>query len=336
MPIAAAPAASECQSVTQRLWGMEPEMVRVVLSPSDLTQPNGTDHDALRSAYETYVTQRMGMRYAVEALNAAGWRYRDRHGALRAWTFDDLRRVLASHWIYAGYVTVGRAHRDQVEILPGSHQPILPEALLAPVALRLEQSHKPGARTRKPFLYPLSALLRCSCGAPLKGIYADNARRYRHLLTCQAGHRYQHRADDIELAVRAHIAALPIPADLRAASDAETLRHLAAQQGGGQEAERERLQLAVDRLAELYADGLLTRPQYDAKRAGYEAQMPAGISVDMPAPGPAAGLPPIAAVIESASPGMLREIAGTLYSEIMVQPDGGLTYQPREWCPWAA
>lgn len=308
----------------------------LVLVPSDLAQPNGTDHDALRSAYELYVTQRMGMRYVVEKLNADGWRYRDRNGQLRAWTFDDLRRALASHWLYAGYVTVGRAHRDHVEILPGSHQPILPEALLAPVALRLEQSHKPGARVRKPFIYPLSSLLRCACGAPLKGIFADGARRYRHMLTCQDGHRYQHRADAIELAVRGHIAALPIPADLQLASDAETLRHLAAQQGGGQDAERERLQLAVDRLAELYADGMLTRAQYDAKRAGYEAQMPAAAAAIHAAPGPAAGLPPIVAAIEVASPGMLREIAAALYDAIVVEPDGTLTYKPQAWCrDWA-
>lgn len=308
----------------------------LVLTPSDLRQANGTDHDALRVLYELYVTERMGMRYVAERLNDSGWRCRDRAGRLRPWNRDDVRRALASHWLYAGYVTVGRAHRDRVEILPGSHEPILPETLLAPVALRLEQSHKPGARIRQPFLYPLSAVLRCACGAPLKGIFADDARRYRHLLRCRDGHRYQHRADDLERAVREHVAGLPIPAAVQAAAGAETLRHLAEQQGGGQAAERERLQLAIDRLAELYADGQITRAQYDQKRAAYEVQMPAGMSMDMPAPGPADGLPPLALAVQAASPGMLREMVSALYEAVVVEPDGGLTYRAREWCQgWA-
>lgn len=304
----------------------------LVLVPSDLAQPNGTDHDALRTAYELYVLDHVGFRYVAQALNDAGWCYRDRTGQLRPWKRDDVRRVFASHWIYAGYVTVGRAHRDQVEILPGSHAPVLPEALLAPVALRLEKSHKPGARKRPPHFYPLTGLLHCACGQALKGSWAFNARRYLHETKCPLGRPWYARADDLEQAARRHIGQLQVPAGLQSQNAGDVLHYLTAEQGGAKEAaENARIDLAVERLAELYADGLLTREQYDAKRATYETQRPAKAAVL--APSPLAGFPPLTDVVQFAAPPLLRDIARALYERIVLD-NGELRFQPREWC-WA-
>lgn len=306
----------------------------LVLVPDTRAQPNGTDHDALTAAYELYAGSHMGFRPVADMLNQYGWRYRDRRGQLRPWRRDDVRRVFASHWIYAGYVTVGRAHRDQIEILPGSHAPILPAALIAPIALRLERSHKQGARTRQPYLYPLTGLLYCvGCGAPMKGAYTWHARRYQHETRCTVGRPWYVRADLLEDAVRARLGGLRLPADIQAATAADVLARMAAEAGPDTGSERARLQLAVDRLAELYADGLIDRAQYDRQRAAYLAQMPAdqraGAAV------PLAGLPPLAEVVAAAAPELLRDLVRALYSRI--DWDGEkLVYTPLDWCAaWA-
>lgn len=310
----------------------------LVLVPSNQAQPNGTDHDALRAVYESYVRERQGFRRVAVQLNEAGWRYRDRAGQLRPWTRDDVRRVLASHWLYAGYVTVGRAHRNQTEILPGSHAPLLPEGLLAPVALRFESSHKLGARRRPPYDYPLSGLLHCVCGQALKGAFSMEARRYMHEFKCPAGRPWYIRADELEFSAREHLAGLRLPDAVTAVSDAALLRWLMAEQGGGQsDGERRRLEQAIERLAELYADGEITRDHYARKKAEYQAQLPAPatMSADMAAPGPVAGLPPVAEAARTASAPMLRDMLRALYERITVQ-DGELVFLPLPWCQgWA-
>lgn len=300
-----------------------------VLVPSDRQQPNGPDHAALVRAYEMYADSRASLRAVADRLNAEGWRYRDRRGALREWTYDDVRRVYASHWLYAGYITIGRAHREQIEILPGSHNAILPDALIAPVALRLEQSHKPGARKRRPYLYPLTGLLYCACGQRLVGGYNFGTRRYVHKLRCTRGNAWYVRSDVVEQMVRERIAGLRVPDEAQASTAADVLAHLAQAATG--DAERDRVRVAVERLAELYADGAISRAQYDQMRAQYEAQMPRQVD----APGPVADLPPMADVVLAAPPELLRDMAHALYERVTLDA-GALSYAPREWCAgWA-
>lgn len=306
----------------------------LVLVPDARPQPNGTDHDALVAAYELYAGSHMGFRPVADMLNRYGWRYRDRHGQLREWRRDDVRRVFASHWIYSGYVTVGRAHRGaSVEILPGSHAPILPAALIEPIALRLEQSHKLGARQRRPYLYPLTGLLYCACGGALKGAYTWGARRYMHETRCRDGRPWYVRADLLEDTVRAHLAGLRLPDTVRADVAGDVLARMASEHGPDAEAERLRLHLAIERLAELYADGAITRAQYDRQRAVYLAQLPAERAPS--AASPLAGLPPLADAVAGAPPELLRDMLRALYARIVWNGER-LDYTPLEWCAaWA-
>lgn len=307
----------------------------LVLAPDDRRQANGTDHDALRAAYELYAREHIGFRPVAARLNAAGWQYRDRHGQLREWRRDDVRRVFASHWIYAGYVTVGRAHRDKIEILPGSHAPLLPDDLLAPVALRLEASHKQGARASPPRLYPLTGVLYCECGQRLKGAFAFGYRRYLHDAKCARGHPWYMRADALEDTVRAHVGALAVPHSIQAATAADVVAYLGSTHSNSAAAERERLALAIERLAELYAEGTISRAQYDRQRAAYLAQMPADAPPPI-SPGPLAGLPPLAEVIAGAPPELFRDLVRALYGRIVCVGLEIVEYAPLEWCAgWA-
>ena len=325
----------------------------LVLMPSELSQPHGSDHDALRTLYELYNSRLFSMRTLALRLNSDGWRYRNRDGVLREWTNDDVRRALASAWLYAGMVTVGRAFRDRdLEILPGSHAPILPDHLTAPVIERLRGHRKLGPRQRQPMEYPLTGSLYCACGQHLVGASSRGVRYYRHVYPCGAGALYQRSADLIEMAVREHIAGLRLPDDLLTRRDDDLLRWLTIdEQGGTATSERQRILAAVDRLAELYADGEIDRTAYDRKKADYLARLPAdGQGGAQPTPlATIPMLPEFGDTVRLASPPILRDIVRAIYERVTVSDVGGngagkgvadgeivIEFQAQAWCrEWA-
>lgn len=306
-----------------------------VLVPSTKQQPNGTDHAALEHLYTTWFTRRLGPEALMSDLNAGGWRFRDRHGQLRPWTHDDVRRVLALHWVYAGYVVVGRSHHGPRELLPGSHAPILPAALTAPVAQHLAGTPKAGPRTRPPEVYVLTGLLYCACGRRLTGSVADGHRRYVHRGRCLAGHVSRYRADRLEQLARSRLASLPYPAQVRQAADAEILRYLAsgyADPGADLAALQERAR----RLDGLYTSGRITLARYDALRAEYAAEAATARAAVARAPltlTPAEALPPLADLAQTAEPEMLRELLRAVYARITLTSFSAITWEP---LPWAA
>lgn len=298
----------------------------LVLMPSELAQPKGTDHDALRMLYELYNSRLFSMRNLALRLNADGWRYRNRDGILREWTNDDVRRALASAWLYSGMVTVGRAFRDHdLEILPGSHAPILPDALTAPVIKRLRDHRKLGPRQRQPMEYPLTGSLYCACDQHLVGTSARGVRYYRHIYPCAVGAPYQRPADVLELAVREHLACLHLPDDVRVRHDADLLRWLAIdEQEDTAESERQRILAAVDRLADLYADGQIDRTAYDRKKADYLARLPSGQGGETPSPmATIPMLPDFSNTVRLASAPILRDIVRAIYERITVSSVAG-------------
>jgi DNA invertase Pin-like site-specific DNA recombinase len=310
-----------------------------VLVPDTRPQPNGTDHEALMEVYTRWVTTRSSYERTTISLNADGWHFRNRHGALREFTPDDVKRCLHSHWILAGYVTVGRAYRGHYEIIPGSHAPILPDSLTAAVGARLADHKKHGQRHGRPRLYPLAGLVHCeACGARLVGFAPATARRYNHRIRCQHGQPRSYRADMLETAAREHMAALSVPADYLERSADDVMRWLQAEQGGGRElGERAKIELSLSRLTELYTDGVIDRAEYNEKRAFYLAKMPPA-SADVPSVAGVElyGLPEFSELARHCEPQILRDLAWALYEKITVDAVGGLTYHARQWCKgWA-
>lgn len=316
------------------------------LFPSARIQPRGTDHAALVRLYEIYVAQGLSNRRIAVQLNAEGWHYRDRYGRLRPWSADDVRRALASHWLYSGLVTIGRAYRDKIEFIRGNHAPILPDALTAAVAARLASfAPRRGRGKRAPRVYPLTGLLFCAgCGARLRGGLENGNRRYVHPLPCAAGWQNSRLSNALDAQVQEHIATRSIPPELMARHQADVIAALAAEQGAtSPEAERQRLEQMVARLQELYVDGEMERADYDRRKASLLRQMPAPAEIPPLDPASARFLPSKDDLrpgtdesIRSAPPVMLRDMARSLYERITVGERGELEYKPRAWCVgWA-
>lgn len=268
-------------------------------------------------------------------LNADGWQYRDRHGQLRKWTDDDVRRAIASHWLYAGYVTIGRAYRDQEEIIPGSHAPLLPDALTAAAAARMAKTDAQRGHGKRPAAqYPLTNLITCAqCGSHLRGKIDAERRYYIHPLP--VAHTSTWPAPAIEQAIRQHIAAIQLPAEITRYSAALYNEYLLTQKNAPvTTAAQQHIDIALERLTEIYTEGHLTRAQYDSRRAAYLAQRPPAQETPAPPPG-LYDAAPLSTVAIECTPARLREITRALYARITLTPTRPfiVTYIPH---PWAA
>lgn len=309
----------------------------LVLVPSTLGQPKGTDHQALMRAYELYGTGRLSLRRAVMQLNSEGWRWRQRSGGLGLWTAEALRRTLANHWIYAGYIVIGsayRASRGQPEILKGSHEPILPHSLIAPIAATFAAYQ--GRQTRRvPVVYPLTGLLFCSgCGQRLQGGNTRGSRNYRHPLFCAAGLFSSRAARQVEGLVQAHVAGAleRRPAAERQHAEREGL-NLLANPAASDTTEQRRVAQALERLRDLYTWGDLDAEAYREQQATIRASLPNPSKT--PSSDAAIALTTSTTFIENASPLELMSVVRSLYARI--EYDGETcTFVPREWCrAWA-
>lgn len=309
-----------------------------VLHPTRKTQPAGTDLDCLRLVFDRYGGGHDTIYTLARRLNTDGWRYRDRHGQLRPWSADDVRRTLHNLWLYAGNVVVGRSVAGKYELIPGSHGAILPPELIAPVAARLAQ-HPAGWNRRKPFIYPLSGLLHCVCGQRLRGSPHNGGRKYRHVQRCEAGQLYETDAAWLEGLARAHLSALPWPDTWRAPSDAALLALLQASTAGDDvAAERAKVQAALDRLADLYADGEITREQYATKKALYLAKLPPESQPSLPAASVAETVATYNLQRSTADlpPADFQALLAYLYRRIIVRDQQLARYEPHDWCAaWA-
>lgn len=305
-----------------------------VLVPSTKTQANGTDYEAVVWLYAHRNQTQESYRKLMVAINEAGWRYRDRYGVLREWRVDDVRRTLTLHWVYAGFVVVGKSHHGPDELLPGSHGKILPDSLTAPVAQWFSATRKLGKRQRKPDTYILSGLLYCACGARLVGFQANGVKYYQHRMACPGGHRTIYQKDRIEALALARVAGLAFPEPVRRISDAELLRAVAGQVGD-QYNTAEHLQQSLRRLEYLFVEGRIDAARYEAMRAEYLEQMPSAPPL-MAEPSAVEGLPTISESIAQAEPELLREIFRALYTRVVVRGWDVIEWQAQTWCAeWA-
>jgi DNA invertase Pin-like site-specific DNA recombinase len=304
----------------------------LVLVPSSKQQANGTDAEALARAYTLYGGGRLSLRRVCLQLNAEGWRWRMRGDTLTPWSAEALRRVLANHMLYAGYVPVGRAYRGKgIEYLKGSHAPILPESLLAPVA-GMFATYQRGPTRKLPMVYPLTGLLYCGhCGQKLSGGAARGYRSYKHGLSC--GEQNSYSGLRIETEIKDHIASRQFPADLQAEAHLRTLDYLAGEQVTDS-AEQRRVAAALDRLRNLYTWGDIDADTYRKEQAAIRASLPAPTVSAVPADA-GVTLVTLAATAHDYSPAQFMAAVRLLYTRIDVRK-WELTYTARGWCKeWA-
>ena len=304
-----------------------------VLVPSQKTQPNGTDYDALVWLYQKWnVTRRSIYKLALD-LNAAGWQYRGQRGQLREWTSDAVRRTLELHWIYAGFVVVGESHRDVRELLKGSHGELLPNELTAPVAKWLAGTRKLGPRQRQPSVYFLTGLLYCECGERLQATVLNGRRSYRHMTSCPKKCRFAYDAERIETIARQRLAGLEYPETINAASGRALLQQLAGEVGNRHH-DVERIEQALERIEYLFVNGKIDSVRYEQMRLEYLAQMPQVLAERANTPAP--DLPTIGEALLEAPPEMVRDVARELYARITVGDWESVSWQAQEWCKgWA-
>jgi len=296
-----------------------------VLIASTREQLLGSDHDALTRVFELYARERLSYHAATRALNAEGWRYRNRDGKLRPWTYDDVRRVIQTHWVYAGYVTIGRAYRDMTDVIEGSHDPILPGELTTAAADRLHGHRLLGPRKREPYAYPLTGLVFCTCGEKFVGATNKGVRTYVCRTKCSAGHRHMLSATLIETFVRDRIMAMRLPDYTR--SYDETVARAILFEATADTKETDAIRHAIDRLTDLFSSGDMPKDEYRRKRAEYEARLPKTGGAG-PVPNT---VPTYLEIVAECGPDMLRDFARNMIDRIdLAVPDATVTWA--EWC----
>ncbi len=230
-----------------------------------VAEPDSETAEAVREAYERYSTGQYTDRDIARWLNEQG--YRTRRG--RLWTKDAVRDMLQNEF-YLGMVKYKGA------LYPGRHRPIIPPELFARAqAVREAHGRAPRAVTPTVRVYLLSGLGRCAhCGRTLRaqggryGYYRESSRE-RGFADCPMAGR-SIRVEKAEEQLSRLMMGFVLPGEwqeeIRALLEDEDRR-------AAVRAERERLEGRLRRLAELYADGLMERREYEAERDEIRRQM---------------------------------------------------------------
>lgn len=300
----------------------------LVLTASDRTQPNGTDFEALTRVYQLFVSERMSYDRIAQAMNADGWRYRNRYGELRPWKPEDIRRAVRQHWIYSGNVIVGQVDRGPVEVIPGSHGPLLPATLTTAAGHRVSQFKARGPLPHPPRSGPLTGILQCVCGERYRVRSKDGDRqRYGAAHACELGHPHSIHADVVERATREYLASLRFADHVVSDVGQAAARGLMATATGDPEADAERLRAGLKRLVDLYTDGEVDRETYRARKAELEARLPKPVDA-----APVLAVPAVGEAILACSDAVLRDLAQLLLERVVVNADpsscpGGIVFE---------
>lgn len=305
-----------------------------VLVASTKAQANGTDFAALKHVYEMRLNNPWSTYSMAIRLNAEGWRFRDRRGALRYWTADDVRRVLYNHWIYGGYITIGRSHRGDFEVIKGSHEALLPALLTEGVAATFARRAR-GWKVRESTVFPLTGILVCGvCDESLRGEVRTDRYVYRHAYHLNCSFPYRIESMPIESQVRERIGAIKMPARITKASDRAVSNALRAEQSSSKTSSADQVRRSLERLKELYIEGDIERADYDRRRMAYEQQVDQMQTNGLNAASVAAI--EITQAVSSAGPAAFRDMVKSLYERIILKTDLTLAFEPRDWCrDWA-
>jgi DNA invertase Pin-like site-specific DNA recombinase len=284
------------------------------------------DPDTKDGALLAFELAAQGASYAkiAQALNARGYRTA---GNMRRGVFtkDTVRDMLANRF-YLGQLPVfvdGRSRRVR-EWRDGQHPALIAEDLFAAVRTAVQsRAASCGAERKGSSLYSLSGLLRCvHCGERMRVMRTEKGRVRYHCRSKTQGLGCTGRGsflDTYEAQIVEDLAAFDLPSDWReqilvvARRDRQT----------HDDAEQQRYQLEgrLERLAELYAWGDLTRERYQAQRAAIEQEL-ARLA---PAEPPDGRLEALAAYLESlpvawadATPEQRNQLANLLYEDVWV------------------
>ena len=223
-------------------------------------EPDPEEARAVREAYERYATGNYTDREIAEWLNEQG--YRTRRG--RLWTKDGVREMLQNEY-YMGMV------KYRGSLYPGRHEAIVPKALWERVQ-EVREAHARAPRAYAPpvRVYLLSGLGRCAhCGRTLRAQGGRGRYAYYREMSVERGYAdcpmagRGIRMDEAEEQLGWLMRGFALPAEwqeeIRAALEDEEAR--AAVEG-----ERARLVAKLQRIGELYADGVYSREEYEAAR----------------------------------------------------------------------
>lgn len=238
-------------------------------------------HDALWRCYEWYAQGGESNLTLCRRLNAEGYCYRDRWGRPRAFTEDDVRRLLAGHRLYAGYVLTGRA-KDKAGVLrEANFAPILPRDLCDQVAAMLESrrglvGHLISSR-HKGRLYLLGDLLYCgACGQKMGGYYQDGKAFYRHQRAKRCTGCGQVLAQVLDDQVQEYLQRFTVPEDLKEhiiATANRMLQEQARPEWQPARATIKKLERKLETLKEMRIEGEIGRDEYTRRKTEIEAEL---------------------------------------------------------------
>ena len=186
-----------------------------------------------------------------------------RHRVDRPWTRDALKDIARRGRFYLGYVTFKRGLEER----PGRHAAIIDEITWRDGVVGMRQRvHGHVHRASRHRFYLLAGLIRCGCGATMRGVPSVSRGKewlyYRCSARCGAP---TVRAPEIEAAVLARIAGGVVPSHLIEDAREELRDHLGVPRDEGKL--RRRMEVRRDRLAQLFAWGDIDEGAYRAQRA---------------------------------------------------------------------
>nr|MDP9469235.1 recombinase family protein [Chloroflexota bacterium] len=225
--------------------------------------------DGLRLAFEL-AAQGKTHREIARALNLAGYHTTGNRGE-NAFTKDSVRVILANRF-YLGELPDGEGGQ-----LPGKHAALVDPGLFARAqVMRDRNTYRPRRVSAVRTPWALSGVATCGdCGEPLVLFGAGPRRRVqcsgrRQGNGCEAPTFF---VETVEEQIGRVLDGFAVPAEARGrlltAWRRSRSRHVDAN------AERLRLRGKLDRLSELYVEGVITRPAYDAQREATLAQLAA-------------------------------------------------------------
>jgi DNA invertase Pin-like site-specific DNA recombinase len=235
--------------------------------PFGYTKIEGQEHGAIvpeeaeviQEAYEAYATEQYSDREIAELINLRG--FETRTG--RHWSKDSVRDFLQNEF-YMGYVK----YKDK--IYRGRHEAIISEELFEAVQdAREKRSRAPRSYSPKFRTYILGRIIHCdTCGESLRSQSAGGDYRYYREMSHTRGLECPDsgstvNADIAEEQMGALLGRLRLPEDWQ-----DSIRdNLLSDDKRQQVLERKAyLEGKLERLAETYADGIITKDDYEQER----------------------------------------------------------------------
>jgi hypothetical protein len=215
--------------------------------------------EALQEAFESYAAGRVTDRQIAELFNARGLQTRGG----RLWSKDAVRDIMQNDFYY-GVVEY------RTDLYQGNHPPIISKELFDE-ATKVRRAHRRAPRTNSAKLrtYVLSGLLYCdTCNRSMRAQGSRKYRYYRDVSHLRGYDDCAHAGEGvqcylIEDQVGQIVQAFQLPTDWQA----EIQRVLNNEDGKNQIlAQRRKFEGKWARLTELYAEGSISRPQFDAQR----------------------------------------------------------------------